>query len=212
MLQQLTFDLNKPFAQPAQPAARHRQIAESGTPVELLGLLTAKASQLIERFGVPGLRTLSFEDLLAEGLSAEDAAKVIAGLRLSILESQPETVLNPEDAFRMCCEIQLLAHEELWVLNLNTKNFLINKTRLYVGNLNSCSVRPGEIFRQAIVCHACNIIVVHNHPSGDPQPSTDDISLTRCLVEAGNLLDITVLDHVIIGNGRWRSLKEMGLL
>lgn len=96
---------------------------------------------------------------------------------------------------------------------LNTKNHVINNWRhsLYKGSLNSSVVRVAEVFREAIRCNAAAIIVAHNHPSGDPTPSPEDIRVTRDIRQAGTLLDIELLDHVIIGAQRYVSMKERGL-
>lgn len=107
--------------------------------------------------------------------------------------------------------LEPLQHEELWVLNLDTRNRVKNLTKLYQGNVNSSQVRVGEVFRQAISDNTPSIIIAHNHPSGDPSPSPQDIALTRAIAEAGKLLDINVLDHIVVGAGRYVSLKERGL-
>ena len=104
-----------------------------------------------------------------------------------------------------------LDQEHLRVINLDTRNRVINIEKLYIGSLNASTVRVGELFRPAIARNAASIIVLHNHPSGDPTPSPEDIALTRSIVQAGKLLDIAVLDHLVIGQGRWVSLKERGL-
>jgi DNA repair protein RadC len=82
---------------------------------------------------------------------------------------------------------------------------------VYKGSVNSSQVRVGELFKDAIRTNSSAIIVVHNHPSGDPTPSPDDVAVTRAIVQAGKLLDIDVLDHMVIGQGKWVSLKERGL-
>jgi DNA repair protein RadC len=97
------------------------------------------------------------------------------------------------------------------VINLDTRNRVLNIEKVYVGSLNSSTVRVAELFRPAIQRNAAGIIMVHNHPSGDPTPSPEDVSLTRAVVQAGKLLDIELLDHLVIGVGRWVSLKERGL-
>jgi DNA repair protein RadC len=104
-----------------------------------------------------------------------------------------------------------LDHEELWVINLDTRNRVMSLTTLYKGSVNSSQVRVGEVFRQAIFENAPAVIVAHNHPSGDPTPSPDDVAVTRAIVEAGRLLDINVLDHLIVVRGQYVSLKERGL-
>ena len=104
-----------------------------------------------------------------------------------------------------------LDHEELWVLNLNTRNLVMHIVKVYQGSVNSSQVRVAEVFKQAIIDNAPAIILAHNHPSGDPSPSPEDLSLTRVIVQAGQLLDIQVLDHVIITASRCVSMKERGL-
>jgi DNA repair protein RadC len=108
-------------------------------------------------------------------------------------------------------EMGALEFEQLRVVLLNTRNQVKRIVTLYQGSVNSSQVRVNEIFRDAIKEVAPSIIVVHNHPSGDPSPSPDDIALTRAIVQAGKLLDIDVLDHLIIGHNRYVSLKERGL-
>jgi DNA repair protein RadC len=107
-------------------------------------------------------------------------------------------------------EMALLDQEQLRILVLNTKNQVIAAPTISSGTVNQSQVRPAEVFRPAIRANATAIIVVHNHPSGDPTPSRDDVRVTADLVEAGRLLDIEVLDHIVIGQGRHASLKERG--
>ena len=82
---------------------------------------------------------------------------------------------------------------------------------VYKGSVNSSQVRVGEVFKEAVRNNASAVIVIHNHPSGDPTPSPDDVAVTRAIMQAGKLLDIEVLDHLVIGQGKWTSLKERGL-
>ena len=101
--------------------------------------------------------------------------------------------------------------EHLRTVLLDTRNRVLSVPTIYVGSLNSAQVRVGEVFRHAIRANCASMIVVHNHPSGDPSPSPEDVQVTRLLVEAGSLLNIDVLDHLIIGRQRFVSLKERGL-
>ncbi len=101
--------------------------------------------------------------------------------------------------------------EHLAVMLLNTRNHVIELKVVYVGSVNSSQIRLGEVFKQAIKRSATSIIIAHNHPSGDPAPSPEDVALTRMAKNAGELLDITVLDHMVLGGGRYVSLKERGL-
>jgi DNA repair protein RadC len=110
--------------------------------------------------------------------------------------------------------LSMLDHEELWTMLLDVRNKVMNLVKVYQGSLTSSQVRIGEVFRQAVADNAAHILVFHNHPSGDPTPSPEDIVVTRSLVQAGKLLDIEVLDHIIIGSGfdfKFVSLKERGL-
>ena len=107
--------------------------------------------------------------------------------------------------------MSVLEQEHLRVLLLDTRNHLMDIVEVYKGSVNSSQVHVGEIFKAAVRRNAPSIIVVHNHPSGDPTPSPDDVAVTRALVQAGKLLDVEVLDHLVIGQGRFVSLKERGL-
>ena len=107
--------------------------------------------------------------------------------------------------------MMFLDQEHLRLILLDTRNRVLRTPTLYIGSLNTSVVRVGELFRAAIRENAAAFIVAHNHPSGDPAPSPEDISVTRQLVQAGKLLDIAVLDHIIIGSGRFVSLKQRGL-
>ena len=120
---------------------------------------------------------------------------------------------SPQDIANLLMgEMSFLDQEHLRAVLLNTKNQVLGISQIYIGNVSASMVRPAEIFRPAIRENCPSIIVVHNHPSGDPTPSAEDVVVTRQLVKAGNLLGIDVLDHVVIGNGnRFISLKQKGL-
>ncbi len=104
-----------------------------------------------------------------------------------------------------------LEQEEVWTLLLDTRNRVIQLCTVYRGSLNTSSIRVGELYREAIRQNAASIIVAHNHPSSDCSPSPQDIEITKMIKEAGQLLDISLIDHLIIGKGRYVSLKERGL-
>jgi DNA repair protein RadC len=104
-----------------------------------------------------------------------------------------------------------LDQEQLRVACLDTKNKLQTVHVVYQGSLNASLIRVGEIFKEPIRRNSAAVIVAHNHPSGEPEPSPEDVSVTRQIVEAGELLDIEVLNHVVIGAGRWVSLRDKGL-
>lgn len=119
---------------------------------------------------------------------------------------------SPADVYRLLApQVETLQQEQLHVLSLTTKNHVIAAHLVYQGTITGMPVRLAEVFRPAIIDAAAGIVVSHNHPSGDPTPSPDDIRLSRQMTAAGKLLDIEVLDHIVIGHGRFVSLKEMGL-
>ncbi|PKN93031.1 MAG: hypothetical protein CVU44_11405 [Chloroflexi bacterium HGW-Chloroflexi-6] len=107
--------------------------------------------------------------------------------------------------------MQALEQEHLRVMLLDRRNRVMEIVDLYRGSVSSSQIRVGEIFREAVRKNASAIIVAHNHPSGDPTPSPDDVAVTRAILQAGKLLDVDVLDHLVIGQGCWVSLKERGL-
>jgi len=191
-------------------------ILRTGTPSEnALALATAA----LARFnGLPGLARASFGELCTQhGMGEAKAAQVKAALELGrrLLSTQPEeraTVRSPQDvANLLLAEMGLLEQEHLRVVLLNTKNQVLAMPEVYKGSVNSAQVRVSELLREAIREGCPALIVVHNHPSGDPTPSPDDIDLTRQLIEAGKLLDIDVLDHIVIGGQGFVSLRERGL-
>lgn len=151
------------------------------------------------------------------GIGEATAARLIAALELGrrfvfIPFELGDTIRTAADIANLLIgQMSTLDHEELWVLVLNTKNKLVHIDKLYKGNLNSCYIRVGEVFRQAVRMNAAAIMVVHNHPSGDPTPSPEDNRVTEKIAQAGQMLNIEVLDHIIIGQMRYVSLRERGL-
>jgi DNA repair protein RadC len=121
-------------------------------------------------------------------------------------------VRSPRDvADRLVLQMGRLEREELRVVVLNTKNVVQRVATAYQGNLSASVVRVGELFRDAVRLTAAGIILVHNHPSGDPTPSPDDLHLTAEALAAGRLLDIAVLDHLVIGHDAWVSMRDRGV-
>ena len=126
---------------------------------------------------------------------------------------QTRTISSPKDAYEMIKDqLQDLDREQFIIACLNTKNEPTNISVVSVGTLNKAIVHPREVFKTAILSNAANVIAFHNHPSGDTEPSQQDIQLTNRLYEAGELLGIKLLDHLIIGDGTFTSLKEKGYL
>ncbi len=125
-------------------------------------------------------------------------------------DSKP--IHSPEDSYDSF--MPLLEHKQkecIMVMSLNTRNHVISIDQIYEGSLNATSIRIGELFIPAIKCGAAAVIMAHNHPSGDPAPSPDDITITKAVIKAGKLLDIQVLDHLVLGANRFISLNRKGL-
>jgi DNA repair protein RadC len=209
-----------------RPAYRASSAPATCTSIELLAAVIGGPQQietaqaLLAKF--TNLRRLynahvnEIEDI--PGVGSQTAARIKAalaiGLRMTMVEVQEEVAItSPADiASLVRYDMGLLPEEHLRIMVLNTRNHVIEIVELYKGSVNSSQVRVGEVFQAAISRKASAIVVVHNHPSGDPTPSPDDVAMTRAIVQAGKLLDIELLDHVVIGDGgRWVSLKERGL-
>jgi DNA repair protein RadC len=177
------------------------------------------AERLLSEFdGVAGLAKADFDELCrVHGVGTAKAAQLKSALELGrrLLIAQPEErpqIRTPADvANLLVLEMSLLEQEHLRTVLLNTKNRVMRITDVYAGSLNAAVVRVGEVFRAAVRANAASIIVVHNHPSGDPTPSPEDVRVTEMIVAAGKLLDIGVLDHLIIGHNRYISMKERRL-
>jgi len=177
------------------------------------------AQRLLSRFsGLTGLARASLPELCEiKGIGLAKAAQIKAALELGrrLLIAGPEThpqIQSPADAANLLLpEMGLLDQEHMRVLLLDTKHHVLDAPTVYVGNLNTSVVRVSELFREAIKRNCAAIIIAHNHPSGDPTPSPEDVSVTEQIVAAGRLLDIEVLDHLVIGQQRYVSLRERGL-
>jgi DNA repair protein RadC len=175
--------------------------------------------RLLQTFGgISGLHRASVQDLQSQhGLGEAKAAQIKAAIELGrrlTLESPEErpSINSPADAAALVMyEMSALEQEHLRVILLDIRNRVLEVADVYRGSVNSSQVRVGEVFKAAVRRNAPALIVIHNHPSGDPTPSPDDVAVTRAVVQAGKLLDVVVLDHLVIGQGRWVSMKERGL-
>jgi DNA repair protein RadC len=175
------------------------------------------SSRLLSRFGgLRGLGRAAFTELCAQkGLSEAKSCQLLAALELgrrfvSLAPEERLMVNSPEDVANLVAgEMGNLDQEHLRVIMLNTRNEVVGTDERYVGNVNTSVVRPAEVFRPAVRNNATAIVVVHNHPSGDPSPSEQDIEITRELGASGKMLGVEVLDHLVIGSGnRYVSMQE----
>ena len=217
---------------PTAATTPRRRLAAVGaqglSATELLGALWSGsrsgasldlAHQLLARHG--GLADLARADTLElaaqPGLGQSRAAQLAAAFEIGrrALAERPAgrwTIRAPRDvAERLSPQLATLEREELHVLLLNAKNVVLRETTVYVGNVSTALVRVAELFRDAVRAHAAGVIVVHNHPSGDPEPSPDDLHLPAEAIAAGRLLDIPLLDHHIVASSGWVSLRDRGV-
>lgn len=174
---------------------------------------------LKEASGLRNIPDMSVAEMTRiKGIGETKALQIHAGIelgrRLSLsIKGETPVIRSPGDAATLLMEdLRYLQKEHFICLFLNTKNQVIAKETLSMGSLNASLVHPREVFRAAIKRGSASLICAHNHPSGDPEPSREDIALTNRLVEAGNIIGIEVLDHIIIGDGIFVSLKEQGVI
>jgi len=176
------------------------------------------AEALARHEGLTGLAQATDAELEAlPGVGGAKAAQLTAAFELGrrLMADWPVarwSIRSPRDvADRLILQMGRLEREELRVVLLNTKNVVLRIVTVYQGNVSSSLVRVGELFRDAVRVNASGLILVHNHPSGDPTPSPDDLHLTAEALAAGRLLDIDLLDHLGIGHDAWVSLRDRGV-
>lgn len=182
-------------------------IGPKATP-ELCGKLAS--------YGIRRLSEMMDFELREQGLSHLESQRIAAVFKIArklVTSYRPEykTVHSPEAAaYLLMDEMRFLTQEHFVCLYLNAKNEVLRKETVFIGSLNSSIVHPREVFKNAFKCSAASVICLHNHPSGDPSPSREDIAITERLVECGKMVGIEVLDHIVIGDGKFISLKEKG--
>ena len=218
------------FPNEERPRERLRDAGPSQlTNAELMAILlrvgsagenvVALATRILASFGgLEGLSRISYDDLCSlKGISDAKACQLLAGIELGrrIAALQPgdqPAITSPADIAALYMpEMSSLEREKMRIVLLNTKNRVVGVDDLYSGSVNSALVRPAEVFAAAVRRNLPAVVIVHNHPSGDPEPSPEDIRITSQLVEAGQLLDIDVVDHIVIGQGRFVSMRERKL-
>lgn len=192
-------------------------LLRTGNPAESALRL---AENLLERQGgLAGFGNATMEDIeQIKGIGEAKAITILAAVELgrrvtSLAPLARAVIRTPDDvASLLMPRFRYETKESFLAVLLSTKNHVLKTPVISIGSLNASIVHPREVFREAINASAASVILAHNHPSGDPAPSPEDIELTRKLVEAGKLLDIPVLDHVVLGDGKYISFKEKGIL
>ena len=194
-------------------------LLRSGTKNDSVLRVAERLLKKYEELGVAGLANLGPQELSKiKGIGPVKAVTIVAaielGKRLSSLASADKPVIRaPGDvANLLMARLRYEPREHFIIVLLSTKNHVLATPTISIGSLNASIVHPRELFREAINHSAAAVILVHNHPSGDPTPSSEDILLTRKLVDAGKILEIHVLDHIIIGDNKYVSLKEKGII
>ncbi len=174
---------------------------------------------LLECGGLRMLTDMSMEQLTEiKGIGEAKALQIQAGIELGrrlarSAMNETVTIRSPQDVAALLMEdLRYLQKEHFVCLFLNTKNHVIGQETLSMGSLNASIVHPREVFRAAIKRSSASIVCAHNHPSGDPTPSPEDVEITKRLVQAGEIVGIDVLDHIVIGDKRYVSLKELGFM
>lgn len=172
----------------------------------------------LDKMGLAFISQCSIEQLSkVEGIGKCKASQILAsielGRRISLSNNYVMKINSPLDVSNVLMEeLKYLEKEYFKIIMLNTKNVIISIEDISVGSLNSSIVHPREVFKEAIKRSSASIILVHNHPSGDPTPSKEDINITKRLIECGEILGIKVLDHIIFGYNKYTSLKEKDLI
>ncbi len=176
------------------------------------------AKDVLAKYQAKNLPKLTYQELiLQKGIGKVCACRILAAFELSsrLLLNQDEKAViidSPQDAYQLLKPAGSYQKEHFIGLYLNARNQLICQETISIGSLNANIVHPREVFEPAITHHALSLLVAHNHPSGDPQPSEDDLEITKRLVKAGNLLGINLIDHLIISAKEFFSFKEKGLI
>lgn len=216
--------------QPDTPLDRFRAMgARAASPTDLLALGMARRAEdaepnepiartmLRREGGIRNLQELTPADLAGHGLDGFEAARFLAlielGRRMGVSgRGEIRTINGPEDVYAFLGDLRPQKKEYFVAILLDSQSGIMRRATIHVGTLTASLVGAREVFREAVRDGASSIIVAHNHPSGDPTPSPEDVQVTRQLIMAGDLLDIPVQDHIVIGETTFSSLRRMGLM
>jgi len=204
-----------------EQSAEYKSVKENGIAGILSTLLGNIPDNVLSRLiNLRELVNISFSELeRLPGIGPSKALRLMAAKELAVLlaaappQTEKYTISDPKDvADLVMTEMRYLEKEQLRVLHLNVKNQVTGQEIISEGTINTTPVYPREVFRNALKANAVRIILLHNHPSGDPSISKEDIAITKKIYEAGKLVGIDVLDHVIIGDGKFESVLAKGLI
>ncbi|NQV00260.1 MAG: DNA repair protein RadC [Parcubacteria group bacterium] len=177
------------------------------------------AKSILSKYPRKKFISVDYDELIkTKGISQAKACKILSAIELTkrFLKFKDDETLpvikSVKDVVAQSVYMRDKKREHFQVLFLNARNEMIFKRHMFVGTLNANLVHPREIFEEAVKQQSASIILVHNHPSSDPEPSQDDIEVTKRLVEAGKIMGIEILDHIIIAKGKVFSFKEKGLI
>jgi len=194
-------------------------LLRTGTKNDSVLRVAERLLKKYEELGVAALGSIVPQELSKiKGIGPVKAVTVVAAIELGkrlhgLASAERPVIRSPQDAADLLmARLRYEPRENFLLVLLSTKNHVLGTPTISIGSLNASIVHPRELFREAIHYSAAAIILVHNHPSGDPAPSQEDIMLTKKIVEAGKILEIHVLDHVIIGDNKYVSLKEKGII
>ena len=200
------------------PTERLRWVGESAlSNTELLSIVmgTDKGADALKIDQLP--RVSVNEMTVRYGITPARACRLKAAIELGRRAHAPSdletaTIRSPQDAASIFLpNMSHLEQETLWTILLNARNAVIGLVKVYQGQLNRVDIRIADVFREAVRQNACSIVLGHNHPSGDPTPSPEDVQITKMAADIGETLGITVIDHIVVAGGRWISLRERGL-
>ncbi|POZ55056.1 hypothetical protein LYSIN_03353 [Lysinibacillus sphaericus] len=173
-------------------------------------------SEIFTRYpSIQELLDVTEEELLnIKGIGKIKAQQIIAALQLArmnpVTTEQRFRIRSPQDAYDFLKDMQYLQQEHFIILGLNTKNEVLFRKTVFIGSLNASICHPREIMKECIKRSCCSVVLSHNHPSGDTIPSPEDIQVTERLVEAGSIIGIDIIDHIIVGSNKFLSMKEKG--
>lgn len=170
------------------------------------------SKKILKKIWKEGFDNVTLEKLLKErGLGKAKALQVIALLELGkrLQSKEKAEIFSPQDVWKLCADIRESKREHFVAFYLDTQNRLIERQIISIGTLNASLVHPREVFEPAVALHAASVIVAHNHPSGSLEPSTEDIEITRRLIESGKILGIMLQDHIILTNTKWNGFATL---